>query len=81
MPDCLIIFWESAVSDGKLYDAYVSYLHHNNLCSSHAENFVMHILPEVLEGLHGYKLFIRGRDNLPGEGKIQMSCLGEYMCT
>nr|XP_023700406.1 interleukin-1 receptor type 1-like isoform X1 [Paramormyrops kingsleyae] len=61
------VFCPNTISDGKLYDAYVSYLHHNNLCSSHAENFVMHILPEVLEGLHGYKLFIRGRDNLPGE--------------
>ncbi|KAG7463618.1 hypothetical protein MATL_G00178520 [Megalops atlanticus] len=52
-------------TDGKLYDAYVSYLHSAALCSS---RFCLQVLPAVLEQQHGYKLFIRGRDDLPGEG-------------
>ncbi|KAK7154684.1 hypothetical protein R3I94_007878 [Phoxinus phoxinus] len=54
-------------SDGKSYDAYVSYLHGDQLISSSAMTFGLHFLPEVLEGLYGYKLFISGRDELPGE--------------
>ncbi|XP_036401664.1 interleukin-1 receptor type 1-like [Megalops cyprinoides] len=52
-------------ADGKLYDAYVSYLHSEALCSP---RFCLQVLPAVLERQHGYKLFIRGRDDLPGEG-------------
>ncbi|XP_050975905.1 interleukin-1 receptor type 1 isoform X2 [Labeo rohita] len=58
----------SAVSsDGKLYDAYVSYLHGDQHSSSSAMTFALEFLPAVLEGLYGYKLFISGRDELPGE--------------
>uniref|UniRef100_A0A3P8ZSY3 Interleukin 1 receptor type 1 n=1 Tax=Esox lucius TaxID=8010 RepID=A0A3P8ZSY3_ESOLU len=51
--------------DGKLYDAYVSYLFGDG--SSQAETFALQVLPEVLEKQHGYTLFISGRDDLPGE--------------
>ncbi|KAG1927410.1 interleukin-1 receptor type 1 [Pimephales promelas] len=54
-------------SDGKSYDAYVSYLHGDRLISSSAMTFALHSLPEMLEDLYGYKLFISGRDELPGE--------------
>ncbi|XP_051760891.1 interleukin-1 receptor-like 2, partial [Ctenopharyngodon idella] len=54
-------------SDGKSYDAYVSYLHGDQLSSSSAKTFAQHFLPAVLEDLYGYKLFISGRDDLPGE--------------
>ncbi|CAM4599172.1 unnamed protein product [Leuciscus chuanchicus] len=53
--------------DGKSYDAYVSYLHGDQLISSSAMTFALHFLPEMLEDLYGYKLFISGRDELPGE--------------
>lgn len=55
--------------DGKLYDAYVAY---PSPCSSgyntEVETFAMHTLPQVLEKACGYKLFIAGRDCLPGQG-------------
>ncbi|CAG08254.1 unnamed protein product, partial [Tetraodon nigroviridis] len=55
-------------SDGKLYDAYVAY---PSPCSSgyntDVENFAIHTLPQVLEKACGYKLFIAGRDCLPGQ--------------
>ncbi|XP_048050870.1 interleukin-1 receptor type 1 [Megalobrama amblycephala] len=54
-------------SDGKSYDAYVSYLHGDQLSSSSAMTFALRFLPAVLEDLYGYKLFISGRDELPGE--------------
>uniref|UniRef100_A0A671QA86 Interleukin-1 receptor-like 2 n=2 Tax=Sinocyclocheilus anshuiensis TaxID=1608454 RepID=A0A671QA86_9TELE len=54
-------------SDGKLYDAYVSYLHGDQHSSSSAMTFALDFLPAVLEDLYGYKLFISGRDELPGE--------------
>ncbi|KAB5576721.1 hypothetical protein PHYPO_G00201690 [Pangasianodon hypophthalmus] len=51
-------------NDGKLYDAYVSYLHGDD--HSVSTTFALHVLPEVLEDRLGYKLFISGRDALPG---------------
>ncbi|CAG08253.1 unnamed protein product [Tetraodon nigroviridis] len=53
--------------DGKLYDAYVSYLHPSS-GSSEAAAFALQILPEKLETRHGYSLYIRGRDDSAGEG-------------
>lgn len=55
--------------DGKLYDAYV-------LCpqpqhgrrSPHVDALVLKALPEVLERQCGYRLFIFGRDEFPGQG-------------
>lgn len=55
--------------DGKLYDAYVAY---PQPCavgfSEKVESFALHTLPQVLENACGYKLFIAGRDCLPGQG-------------
>lgn len=60
----------SAAPAGKLYDAYVSYLHPNSR-SSESALFALQILPEKLERQHGYSLYIRGRDDFPGEGLVQ----------
>ncbi|XP_059356656.1 interleukin-1 receptor type 1-like [Carassius carassius] len=54
-------------SDGKSYDAYVSYLHGDQHGSTSAVTFALDILPAVLEDLYDYNLFISGRDGLPGE--------------
>ncbi|XP_052422393.1 interleukin-1 receptor type 1 [Carassius gibelio] len=54
-------------SDGKSYDAYVSYLHSDQHGSTSAVTFALDILPAVLEDFYGYNLFISGRDGLPGE--------------
>ncbi|XP_062861744.1 interleukin-1 receptor type 1 [Trichomycterus rosablanca] len=53
-------------SDGKVYDAYVSYLHGQDKSVSPASTFALQVLPEVLENQLGYKMFISGRDELPG---------------
>lgn len=53
--------------DGKLYDAYVSFLHPSSGTCEEA-NFALRVLPEKLEKQHGYALYIRGRDDCPGEG-------------
>ncbi|KAM9347792.1 interleukin-1 receptor type 1-like [Symphorus nematophorus] len=53
--------------DGKLYDAYVSYLDPDTLSSTETVSFALQILPEELEKQHGYSLYIRGRDDCPGE--------------
>lgn len=56
--------------DGKLYDAYVAYPQHCAVgFSEKVETFALHTLPQVLEKACGYKLFIAGRDCLPGQGK------------
>ncbi|XP_061090316.1 interleukin-1 receptor type 1-like isoform X1 [Conger conger] len=57
-------------ADGKDYDAYVVYPGMCDTAScgqSQPETFVLHTLPHVLEQCCGYKLFIFGRDSLPGE--------------
>ncbi|XP_063743222.1 interleukin-1 receptor-like 2 isoform X2 [Eleginops maclovinus] len=59
-------FSKQQISDGKLYDAYVSFLHPDTLTSDVTANFAMQILPKELE-TQGYSLFIRGRDDCPGE--------------
>ncbi|XP_015234385.1 PREDICTED: interleukin-1 receptor type 1-like [Cyprinodon variegatus] len=57
--------------DGKLYDAYVI---GPNLGASgfneEGEKFALQTLPEVLEQACGYKLFIAGRDCLPGQAIV-----------
>ncbi|KFO30563.1 Interleukin-1 receptor-like 2 [Fukomys damarensis] len=54
--------------DGKLYDAYVLYPkpERDNQCHK-ADMLVLKFLPEVLERQCGYKLFIFGRDEFPGQ--------------
>ncbi|XP_069493045.1 interleukin-1 receptor type 1-like isoform X2 [Ambystoma mexicanum] len=55
-------------SDGKLYDAYVLFPRGTGSRQIYPMSlFVLKVLPEVLEGHCGYKLFIFGRDDLPGE--------------
>ncbi|CAL8342048.1 unnamed protein product [Boreogadus saida] len=61
------LFISLEVSDGKLYDAYVSYQYSGEGCSSEVVTFALKVLPEVLEKRHGFSLFIRGRDDSPGE--------------
>lgn len=59
------------VLDGKIYDAYVLYTKSSegrSVCC--LETFVCRILPDVLEKQCGYKLFLLGRDDLPGEGML-----------
>lgn len=55
--------------DGKVYDAYVCYVHPDgeDRGSSPATTFALQTLPEVMERRHGYTLYIRGRDDAPGE--------------
>ncbi|XP_062982298.1 interleukin-1 receptor type 1-like [Elgaria multicarinata webbii] len=58
------------VSDGKLYDAFVFYPQHKENCAYSSDIFVLKVLPEVLEKQCGYKLFIFGRDDLPGQAVV-----------
>ena len=58
------------LTDARLYDAYVVYqmqkmdkVTENTLCQ-----FITQVLPSVLEEKCGYRLFIQGRDDIPGEG-------------
>ncbi|XP_062862354.1 interleukin-1 receptor-like 2 isoform X2 [Trichomycterus rosablanca] len=61
-------FYASTDGDGKLYDAYVVYPQFEEDTSSQmVEVFAMKTLPQVLEGRYGYRLFILGRDSLPGQ--------------
>ncbi|XP_073701254.1 interleukin-1 receptor type 1 [Garra rufa] len=68
--------------DGKLYDAYVIYQSNNldEMTTKAVSDFVNGSLLTVLESYYGFKLFIHGRDDLPGEDcmnlietKIQLS--------
>uniref|UniRef100_A0A674I785 Interleukin 1 receptor like 2 n=1 Tax=Terrapene triunguis TaxID=2587831 RepID=A0A674I785_9SAUR len=60
-------------SDGKIYDAYVMYPKPNGVrCIYTLNNFVLRILPEVLESQCGYNLFILGRDDLLGEAVVNV---------
>ncbi|KAI9518738.1 hypothetical protein NQZ68_034518 [Dissostichus eleginoides] len=64
--------------NGKLYDAYVRFLHPDTLTSDVTANFALQILPKEMEK-HGYSLFIRGRDDCPGEGSVDYRCLPESL--
>jgi len=69
-----------AASDGKSYDAYVSFLQSDNLSLDKAATFALQILPEELEQKHGYSLYIRGRDDCPGEGQEQTLVISQAIC-
>ncbi|XP_008299808.1 interleukin-1 receptor type 1 [Stegastes partitus] len=57
--------------DGKLYDAYVAYPQPYDFgFSNEVETFALHTLPQVLEQACDYKLFIAGRDCLPGQATV-----------
>ncbi|KAG7262970.1 hypothetical protein CRUP_018890 [Coryphaenoides rupestris] len=61
------MYW-TVNGNGKLYDAYVSYLYSSSGGgSSQVVTFALTVLPEVLEKRHGFRLFIQGRDDCPGE--------------
>ncbi|XP_065108445.1 interleukin-1 receptor type 1 [Paramisgurnus dabryanus] len=65
-------FYKTTDGDGKQYDAYIAYPRVLEGSSEMAEMFAMRTLPQVLEGLYGYKLFILGRDSLPGEAVVDV---------
>lgn len=52
-------------SDGKLYDAYISYVNND-----HDRKFVNFILKPHLENKNTYKLHLNDNDILPGCGKF-----------
>uniref|UniRef100_J3S8Y7 Interleukin-1 receptor-like 2-like n=1 Tax=Crotalus adamanteus TaxID=8729 RepID=J3S8Y7_CROAD len=60
-------FLHKKVSDGKIYDAYVLY----PKISSQVD-FVLKVLPDVLEKQCEYSLFIPGRDDLPGKALVNV---------
>uniref|UniRef100_A0A8C1MLE8 TIR domain-containing protein n=1 Tax=Cyprinus carpio TaxID=7962 RepID=A0A8C1MLE8_CYPCA len=62
-------FYYLILTDGKLYDAYVIYQRNNldEATSKTLSDFVNGSLLTVLESYYGFKLFIHGRDDLPGE--------------
>ncbi|KAM8854854.1 interleukin-1 receptor-like 2 isoform 2-T2 [Spinachia spinachia] len=53
--------------DGKLYDAYVSFLPPDAPRSAATASLALGLLPEELETQHGYSLYIPGRDDCPGD--------------
>lgn len=58
--------------DGKLYDAYVAYPSSSAVgYSKEVAMFTLQTLPQVLENACGYKLFIAGRDCLPGQAIVE----------
>ncbi|XP_059355435.1 interleukin-1 receptor type 1-like [Carassius carassius] len=64
--------YKTTAGDGKQYDAYITYPRVLEGSSEKAEIFAISTLPQVLEGQHGYKLFILGRDGLPGEAVVDV---------
>ncbi|XP_078400999.1 interleukin-1 receptor type 1-like [Cetorhinus maximus] len=63
------------INDGKMFDAYVSYPRSESkgsLDNYDTNHFALHILPRTLEEKYGYKLFIPGRDELPGQVEVEV---------
>ncbi|XP_062421175.1 interleukin-1 receptor-like 2 isoform X2 [Pungitius pungitius] len=63
----LLRTYSKRAPDGKIYDAYVSFLPPDAPRSAETESLALGVLPEVLEKQHGYSLYIPGRDDCPGE--------------
>lgn len=62
--------------DGKVFDAYVAYPQQYAFgFREEVEKFALQTLPQVLEKACGYKLFIAGRDCLPGQCKDKKKTL------
>ncbi|KAM4795935.1 interleukin-1 receptor type 1-like [Rhinophrynus dorsalis] len=61
-------FAQRNIKDGKLYDAYIMYPKSDSGSISYTmDMFVLKVLPEVLERQCAYRLFILGRDEMPGK--------------
>uniref|UniRef100_UPI00398F0E36 interleukin-1 receptor type 1-like n=1 Tax=Pristiophorus japonicus TaxID=55135 RepID=UPI00398F0E36 len=63
------------INDGKMFDAYVIFPRSKSkgsLDNCNTNHFVLHILPRILEEKCGYKLFIYGRDELPGQAAVEV---------
>ncbi|XP_063284734.1 interleukin-1 receptor type 1-like [Pelobates fuscus] len=59
------------LKDGKFYDAYIMYPKDTKGTSSVTMGvFVLKVLPEVLERQCSYRLFIFGRDDIPGQATV-----------
>ncbi|XP_061580334.1 interleukin-1 receptor-like 1 [Cololabis saira] len=60
--------------DEKLYDAFVVYQTQNldKATEDKLLSFVAKTLPSVLEDKCGYRLFIQGRDDIPGEDHVEL---------
>uniref|UniRef100_A0A8C3AIY9 TIR domain-containing protein n=1 Tax=Cyclopterus lumpus TaxID=8103 RepID=A0A8C3AIY9_CYCLU len=59
---------------GRLFDAYVVYQMQSpdKVTEDTLGHFVAKILPSVLEDKCGYRLFIHGRDDVPGEDRLEL---------
>uniref|UniRef100_A0A8C0DF48 Interleukin 1 receptor like 2 n=1 Tax=Balaenoptera musculus TaxID=9771 RepID=A0A8C0DF48_BALMU len=75
----IVLWYRSAfhsagpIEDGKLYDAYVLCPKPQRESQSHdMDTLVLKILPKVLERQCGYKLFIFGRDDFPGQAVVNV---------
>lgn len=61
---------DETLTDGKTYDAFVSYLKDCQPENGEAHTFAVEILPKVLEKHFGYKLCIFERDVVPGKAVV-----------
>ncbi|XP_029702522.1 interleukin-1 receptor-like 1 isoform X2 [Takifugu rubripes] len=61
-------------TDTRMYDAFVIY---QMECENTLQQFITKILPSVLEDKYRYRLFIHGRDDLPGQDHLEQveSCV------
>ncbi|XP_077947028.1 interleukin-1 receptor type 1 isoform X2 [Gasterosteus aculeatus] len=65
------VLYANTDCDGKSYDAYVAYPRPRAVgFSGQVEAFALRTLPQVLEKACGYKLFIAGRDCVPGTAVV-----------
>ncbi|XP_063300699.1 interleukin-1 receptor type 1-like [Pelobates fuscus] len=62
---------KASLKDGKFYDAYIMYPKDTKGTSSFTMDvFVLKVLPGVLERQCSYRLFIFGRDDIPGQATV-----------
>ncbi|KAL3969608.1 citrate synthase [Sarotherodon galilaeus] len=63
----------SSNKDTSLYDAYVVYqTPMDTITEDRLSRFIIQTLPSVLEDKCGYRLFIHGRDDIPGEDRLEL---------